>query len=560
MIVDTIERISEFHQKGWWSSETITDYLNSNLAENPDRLCVADAPNRAAFTDGEPMRLTWTELKQKVDNLAGSLVEIGIKKDDVIMMQLPNIVEAVVTYLAIARIGAIISPLAPQFRTSELRSTMSMTEPKAYITTNNFNNFNFVDMVLSVKAEIPTLETIISLGDNLPEGILSLTALMEKPFDAKLLQEYGANTKVTGDDIFTICWTSGTESDPKGVPRSYNHWKAIAWVLTETSDIYKGNRLLLGFPLINMASIAGNFYPWLTENGCLFLHQPFDLKVFFQQVREEKINNVTLPPPLLNTLLNNEALLAQLDLSSVKSIRTGAAPVTPFMFKGFQDKGIYVIQSFGSNEGVALMSTTKDFIDPEIRAMYWPRWGVDGIEASFECAQQVQSKIIDEYGQEIKETGVTGELCFKGATIFAGYYKRPDLTEKAFDKDGYFKTGDAFSIEGENGEFYKYQGRLKDIIVRGGFNISAQELENIIIEHPRVAEVAIVGYPDEVMGEKICAVVVPAQGETIGLEEVLDTVKDLAKFKWPEKLMVVDTLPRNNLGKVLKRDLRKLVK
>jgi acyl-CoA synthetase (AMP-forming)/AMP-acid ligase II len=236
------------------------------------------------------------------------------------------------------------------------------------------------------------------------------------------------------------------------------------------------------------------------------------------------------------------------------------------MVKGFQEKyGIYIHNIFGGNEGISFVGNAKDFPHPDIRAIYFPRWGVPGFKVNVPIAESLQSKIVDPTTKQvIAEPGIPGEMCIKGPAVFAGYYKRPDLTEKAFDDEGFFNSGDLFSIEAdENGNlsYYLFHGRSKDLIIRGGFNVSPEEVENMLLGHPKIAEVAIVGYPDPVMGEKGCACVVLKPGETITLEEISEFLiqKDCAVFKRPEKLLVVQSLPRNPLNKIIKHELRKLV-
>ncbi|MGB9905018.1 MAG: class I adenylate-forming enzyme family protein, partial [Desulfotomaculales bacterium] len=289
-------------------------------------------------------------------------------------------------------------------------------------------------------------------------------------------------------------------------------------------------------------------------------------QVFLGQIQAEKINYTVVPPALLNMLLQNPAILGAVDISSVKTIGSGAAPLSPWMVREYQEKyGIYVVNIFGSNEGISLVSGPKDFPDPDERAQYFPRWGVPGYTWKVRMGSQMSTKLVDLKTKEvITEKGVPGEMWIKGPAVFAGYYRRPDLTKKAFDEEGYFNTGDLFAIEGEKDNLNRYLfcGRSKDLIIRGGMNISPEELEYLIIEHPKVAEVAVVGYPDEKLGEKVCAVIVPAKGENVSLEEIIEFLKkkDIAVYKLPEKIMVVESLPRNPVGKVLKRELRDFVK
>jgi acyl-CoA synthetase (AMP-forming)/AMP-acid ligase II len=164
-----------------------------------------------------------------------------------------------------------------------------------------------------------------------------------------------------------------------------------------------------------------------------------------------------------------------------------------------------------------------------------------------------------ETGEEITKPGRIGEVRFKGPTIFSGYYRSPKLTENAFDELGYYRTGDLFEIAGDRQQFYRFAGRHKDIVIRGGMNISSEEVENLLMSHHKVRESAVIGCPDAVLGEKVCAVVVAQPGETLCLEELIDHMRNVvhaASYKWPEKLILIDELPRNAVGKILKRVLR----
>lgn len=563
MILCPESQIEEYTGKGWWGSETIVDLFLKNAAKTPNEVALSDPPNRESFTGGKPLRVTYADLRQAVDRLASGFIGAGIKKDDIVMVQLPNIVELACTYLALARIGAIASPLPIQYRTHEIRHTMSVTEPRAFVTTKNFSGFNHIDLVRGLQPEFPGLKVILGVGDDLPPGVVSLSGLLSAAGEEKALRDYLTQNSFSANDVFTICWTSGTEADPKGVPRSHNHWISIASVLVDGCEIGEGHNILNPFPFINMASIGGMFVPWLLTGGKFVLHHPYDLKVFLGQIQSEMINYTVVPPAVLNMLLQNPAFL-DIDISSVRSIGSGSAPLSPWMVRQYQEKyGVSVINIFGSNEGISLVSGPGDFPGPDDRAQYFPRWGVQGFSWKTRVANQMSTRIVDPAtGELIAGKGVPGEMCIKGPAVFAGYYKRPDLTQKAFDNEGYFRTGDLFSIEGEDGNLNRYLfcGRSKDLIIRGGMNISPEELEYLIIEHPKVAEVAVVGYADEKLGEKICAVAVPAKGQMVTLEDILQFLreKDIAIYKMPEKLLVVESLPRNPVGKVLKRELKNL--
>jgi acyl-CoA synthetase (AMP-forming)/AMP-acid ligase II len=558
MILSSEALIEEYTQKGWWGTDTILDLFLKNARSTPDAIALVDPPNRLAWTSGDPQRLTYAAVDQASGRLAAGLQAAGLRKDDLIMVQLPNIVELGLIYLAAARIGAIISPLPVQFRTHELKSVMSIAKPKAFITTTNFSGFDHVAMVRGLQKDFSSLETVISLGDDLPQGVLSLTAMFNTPQAGE-----PPRADVSANDIFTICWTSGTETEPKGVPRSHNHWIWIAWASVDGCEFERGHSLLNPFPMINMAGIGGMFVPWLLTGGKLVMHQPFDLQVFLGQIVVEKINYTVAPPALLNMLLMRPDVLQKVDLSSIKNIGSGSAPLSPWMVTKWQEEyHIPVINIFGSNEGASFTSGMQEFPDPALRAQYFPRFGVPGFKWASRVAAQMSTKLVVD-DEVVSEPGIPAEMAIKGPGIFPGYYNRPELTKKVFDKDGYFYTGDLFEIAGEPGNLngYKFVGRAKDIIIRGGMNISAEEVESLLIGHPKVAEVVIVGYPDERLGEIACAVVVPKPGQEVTLEEInaLLKEKDVAIYKLPEKLVVVPTLPRNPVGKLLKRSIKEMI-
>jgi acyl-CoA synthetase (AMP-forming)/AMP-acid ligase II len=562
VILSSTDHIREYTEKGYWGTETIADLFLKNVRATPSAVALVDPPNRAELVFGEAKRMTYAELGQGVDKLANALVSRGIKKDDVLLVQLPNIVELAVVYLAAARIGAIVTPVPVQYRTHELKQVAAITEPKALITTKVFAGFGLLDMVLGLRPQIPSLSVVIAVGTDLPESVLSFEDILRSEGGGRALEAHLASIENTANDVFTICWTSGTEADPKGVPRSHNHWIWIAYGSIDGCEIKPGYALLNPFPMVSMAGIGGMFVPWLLTGGKLVLHHPLSLSVFLGQIGAEKVDYTVAPPALLTSLLMKPDLMKAADMSSLKNIGSGSAPLSPFMVREWQEKhDIRVVNIFGSNEGASFTSGPSEFADPTDRALYFPRFGVKQFEWTSRIASQMATKLVEPVTKtSINVPGIPGEMAIRSPGIFPGYYKRPDLTAKAFDAEGFFYTGDLFEIAGKGKVFdrYRFVGRLKDIIIRGGMNISSEEIEALIAEHPKVREVAVVGHPDERLGEKVCAVVVAAKGQKPTLEEVVDFLKakDIAVYKLPERLLVVDALPRNPVGKVLKRLLR----
>jgi acyl-CoA synthetase (AMP-forming)/AMP-acid ligase II len=295
--------------------------------------------------------------------------------------------------------------------------------------------------------------------------------------------------------------------------------------------------------------------------GTVVQHHPFSLPVFLQQLREERIDYTVSPPAILNTLLQNEALLEGIDFQRLSRIGSGSAPLSEWMVRGFAEKyGVQIINYFGSNEGAALTGSDIDIPDPALRAQYFPRAGVPGLAWRISTTRKIRTRLVDlETGDDIEATGQPGELRFAGPTVFSGYYNAPEMSRRAFDDKGYYCTGDLFEIAGDKAQYYRYVGRSKDLVIRGGMNISSEEIESLLAACPGVREVAVVGVPDAVMGEKLCACVASVDGHTVQLQDLIDYLRNeqqVAVFKLPEYLLPVQALPRNPVGKILKRELR----
>jgi acyl-CoA synthetase len=484
------------------------------------------------------------------------LLDEGIGTGDVVGVQLPNTVEIAVAFLAIVRIGAIVAPFPVQYRAWELTHLGNVAQVRAFLTASRIGSRPAAAELAGLRPQLPSLRWVGAFGAGLDDQMAAAD-------DRDGLAAHLASFSPDPNDCVTICWTSGTESTPKGVQRTHYDWMAMCTGTVEGPDLTDADVLLNPFPMVNMAGINGMFLPWLKVGGLLVQHHPFDLATFLRQISEHHATYTCAPPALLTALLQNEALLAQTDISSLRILGSGSTPLAPSLLQGWHDRyGIEIINFYGSNEGIALLGTPKDIPDPAVRAVYFPRYSVRAWE--FTMARTTLARIVDpQTGAEITEAGVPGELRIKGPGVFPGYLPASGVPDP-FDEDGYLRTGDILEIAGDDLEYLHYVDRSKDMVVRGGMKISAAELEGFIAGHPKVADVAVVAYPDEMLGERACAVVVPRTGgsaepgETVTLEEIVVYLRDLgiATFKLPERLELRDELPRNPLGKILKRELR----
>lgn len=555
MIVAGADKRARYRVEGWWGDQTLADLFHANAARYGDRVAVVDAPNRADFAFGAPQRLTYAQLQAEVERLAGALVAAGVGKDDVIVIQLPNISEFVALYFAAATIGAIVSPVAVQYRTHELSTMFAIVEPAAFICATQVKG---ADAVATARALLGGGVRLMTFGPDAPADAIDLSQASPQP---ALLAQHRAATSIDADDIFTICWTSGTTGVPKGVPRSHNHWVAIAPGTYVTARLMDGDVMLNPFPLINMASIGGITMSWLRVAGTMVLHHPFDPQVYLAQIATERPSFTIAPPAILNMLLQNEALLASVDLSSLRTIGSGSAPLAPAMVQGFQARlGLPVINIFGSNEGMTLITGPDDVPDPIERASFFPATLTLTPFHGQAPAQIMDARLVPPGGGDvIDDEGAPGELHIRGPAVFEGYWRAPEQTTDAFTADGWFKTGDLFQREAGR-RFLRFVGRCKDLIIRGGVNISPEEIDQLLGGHPLLAEACVFAVPDAIMGERIGVAVVPRPGQQVTLADVTAYLRghDLATFKLPEQLFELAALPRNVTNKVMRSEVQAL--
>ncbi len=572
MILDHPADIERWREAGWWGTTTVDDLFRACVAAHPHRLALVDAPNRASFALGTPHRLTFADADAYVDRLAATLFHAGVRKDGVVLVQLPNIVEIALAFLACARLGAIVSPIMLAYGERDVRRIVAHLEPAAILTLAEFKQnqpARAAALVVDARVDggggrrIP----VLAFGEGDAPNVAYIAGLEQLPGDVTTLRRYLGSIAIDANEIVTMHWTSGTTGDPKCVPRSHNTWHATGGCCTDSGGLQPGERILAPMQMVHTAGFSGLLMPWLETQGMLALHHPFDMGVFLDQLEAERINHTVMAPSMLNALLKANTLDNR-DVSSIRSILCGSAPLDPWMITGFKERyGIEIVNAFGSTEGMTFMSGPTITADPYRRARYYPRFrGRTGPGATvsnwgLRIAPVVETRLRDlETGAEINEPKQPGELLFRSPALFPGYWTAEhDLDRRDFDADGFFRAGEIFEIagEGEDASFYHYIDRLKDVINRGGVKIPVGELEAAIQDHPSVSEAVAIGYPDEQLGERICAVVALRPGATLTLQALVQHLAEssIPRFMLPERLEFVDALPRNPTGKPLKREL-----
>lgn len=528
-------RIDTLSASGHWGADTLHSLLAGHAENRPTDLAVKDQPNREELTGDGPRALNWSELDAASENLALQLQRSDLGEGDPVVVQLPNIAELMVVYYAISKLGAVVSPVPVQYGAHELQMLAGALGARHMISITRLRDARLAEAARAALPDVKVLEFGADLQlDMVPSG------LCQRPAE-------------DANRILSICWTSGTTGTPKGVPRSHNMWVATGRTSIAAGSMSNDDVLLNPFPLVNMAALGGFMFPAAILGAAIVLHQPLDPALFLVQMQDEGVTFTIAPPALLNQLAKVPEMWGQFDFSKLRRIGSGSAPLAPSMIATFsRDYGKEIVNFYGSNEGISLFSTPEDAPEPEVRASMFRKP---------EPGALIETRVADPAtGAEVTGQGERGELLISGATVFDGYFSHSN--EDVFSAEGYFRTGDLVEICGDGGNFYRIVGRCKDIINRGGMKISPVELDVALELHPALVEAAVCAYPDERLGEKICACLVPQpDSEPPTLPELQKFLLDkgFAKFKLPERIELMECLPRNPLGKVQRFSLQESV-
>ena len=321
------ERIREYREKGYWTDDMIDALLRERVRQFGDILAITDPLNREALLDGPFRALTWPQLDEQVSRLAQVLLAEGIGTGDVVGVQLPNTVEIVIAFLAAVRIGAIVAPFPVQYRAWELTRLSNVARVQAFLTASRIGQRPAAAELAGLRPQIPSLRWVGVFGADLDERI---AAAPDDDAARAGLAAHLASFSPDPNDCVTICWTSGTESTPKGVPRTHYDWMAMCTGTVEGPGLTADDVLLNPFPMVNMAGINGMFLPWLKVGGLLVQHHPFDLATFLRQIEQHRATYTCAPPAPLTAAAERGAAGADRHLLAAHPrLRLGPAGAEP---------------------------------------------------------------------------------------------------------------------------------------------------------------------------------------------------------------------------------------
>lgn len=526
--VDPAKR-KAFESSGVWEDDTLTRWIATNVAR---------AGDATAAIMGD-VSITYRELAQQAEKFAGGLYEIGVRPGDVVSVQLPNTLDFVVAYLGITRLGAVLSTVHMPYRTAEMTTLLKHSGCVAFIGYGATKDFAPAKEVLALKPQLPRLHHVISVGEKV-EGTISFDALKQ------------STAKLPGDivpspsDPFLLLFTSGTSASPKAVPLSYQMTLGNARVSAAEHKMRDGELVLSVAPFTHLLGLyAFHLTTRVAGAHVLFpVFAPADLSAAINRHRPTVL--VCAPAHLVGMMING--LLETTDFSSIRLIITAGSALSPDVAKAVSAKlsSGFLTNLWGMTELQAgLYTRPGDPFDIATTTSGRPAPGAD-------------VRIADLDDRPVA-TGEEGELQIRGGLLFRGYYNNTDATGQAFAPEDWFRTGDLAVMDA--GGNVRITGRKNDVINRGGIKYNPLDIENFLLAHPKVAEVAIVSIPDAVIGQRACCFVVPRGNARPTLEELCAYLleRGVSKVKLPERLEVIEQMPITPTRKIMKGKLRDLI-
>ncbi len=521
------ELAARYRAKGYWQDKSLAEEFAA---------CFTRFSERVFLVDGD-RRYTYAELDRLTDNLALNLLEMGLEPLDRVVPTLPNCAEFVLLYFALQKIGAIPIAALVTHRFAEINQFVQLSAAAMCVYPERQGDFEFEPTIQRVKAANASLKFCLSLS--------RLKELINQK--AKLERSNLAKIRIDPTDPCIFQLSGGTTGIPKLIPRTHNDYaynsKTAAPVCGVTSD----SVLLLAPPIAhNLPLACPGIQGYLFQGGKVVLSATTKPEQIFSLIEQHRCTHLKVVPALLIRLINDPSI-AKFDLSSLKLIQSGGQRMQPEVRLKTHSliPSAFVQENFGMSEGMLFFVRLDDPQEVKLETCGRP------------ISPDDEVRLVDDEGREVRH-GEVGELTCRGPYTLHGYYGVPDYNAKQFTPDGFYCSGDLMRRHPSGN--YVVEGRKKDLINRGGEKISAEEVENLILSHPAVQNVACVPVPDANLGEKMCACVIPRKGRTLSLEELVSFLKEkeIAKFKLPERLLLCDEFPVSTFGKVSKKVLSEM--
>lgn len=528
----TDARIRDCAGRGFWRNETLEVYLDRWATRWPEKTAIVDGVGRYSYAD----------LARTVERVAQGLAAHGLGRGDVISCQLPNWNEFIIVLLAAARLGAVVHPIPPIYRASELRFMLNRLESRVVVVPGTFRGFDHPAMLAALRPEVPSVEHVFVARGRSGDGMLPFTALTDTAWEAR-----EGRKGLPGSDpnqVSEVIFTSGTTGEPKGVMHTPNTILAIIYPLIERLAFSERDVVLMSS---TFAHQTGYLYGYCLTMMLGATGVWLDVWNAAEAARLIEAHRVTFTMGATPFLQDLTYVTAGHDLSSLRVFISAGAPIPrPLVRDAHARLGCAISPGWGMTENGLVTCNGLD--DPEDKVFTTDGCPLSGMEL----------QVVDGDGQSLP-AGTEGDLLVRGASQFVGYFKRPDFTQESYTAEGWFRTGDRGRLDADG--YLSITGRSKDLIIRGGENIPVVEVENVLYTHPKIAGVAVVGMPDPRLGERACAFAIPRPGQSLTLAELVAYLesKQLARPKFPERLEIVSEFPMTPSGKIQKFRLRQII-
>ncbi|WP_066016620.1 FadD3 family acyl-CoA ligase [Endozoicomonas atrinae] len=513
----------------------------------PDLMdAAADTYGSRSAVEDENITLSFTELNELRLKAAASLLSMGIERGDRIAVWAPNIYEWIVAASALQTVGAALVPLNTRMKGSEAGYVLRASGAKLLFCIDQFLGCQYPAMLEG--EQLPELETMVTFRGQGTESCISWDDFLKKSDDVGPADVQDRQQQLSPDTMSDLLFTSGTTGKPKGVMTCHGQNLRIVEDYSEILGLQEGDRYLIVNPFFHSFGYKAGWMSALMR-GCTILPlQVFDVPTILQMVSNEKVTVLPGPPTLYQSILAHPQL-DRFDMASLRVAVTGAAAIPVSMIHQMRDELGFdtIITAYGLTEVCGFATICRAGDDPELIANTSGR-AMPGIEV---CC-------VDSEGSTVA-AGTPGEVVIRGYNLMQGYFENPEATAEAIDANGWLHTGD-IGVMDEQG-YLKITDRMKDMFITGGFNVYPAEIENLMSNHKAIAQVAVVGVPDERMGEVAMAYIIPVSGESLSKDDVVTWCRqEMANYKVPRHVAIVDSLPTNASGKVLKFELREKAK
>ena len=526
------EFAAAYRRKGYWKGKTLGQELDDWAQRYGERIAVVSGEERVSYR----------ELQRRVENVALGLAALGIGPRDRVVIQLNNVPEFFYVLFGLFKLGALPVLALPAHRETEIRHLIAFSEAVAYCSPASFRGFDYVAMVQSIAPQLPTLKHLLVAGAEVPPGTASIEAMARaRPQDvSEVLSRY----QPKASDVAFFLLSGGTTGLPKMIPRTHDDYVCNFTSSGVISGISGDSVYLVALPIshnfpLGCPGVLGS----LSVGARVVLAPSPNPEVAFPIVERERVT-MTAQVPAVTIQWLDSPLRGQFDLSSLKLLQVGGSRLNDEVARRVKPiLGATLQQAYGMAEGFIQFTRLDDPEEVRCTTQGRPMTEADEI------------RVVGWDGEPVAP-GQAGELLARGPYTIRGYYQAPEHNATAFTGDGFFRSGDVVRLL-PSGNF-TVEGRVKDLINRGGEKIAAEEVENLILAHQSVHNVAVIAMPDPILGEKVCAYVVCRPGQSLTLEALrtfLEAAK-IARFKLPERLELIDALPLTSVGKISKKQLR----